>query len=79
MKGSNKRKSFVKPVGMNDSSFINEALFLSLRLSLRSKMDEMAQTFISEIEWLAVLKCRATGLSASFAPYGTKVLSKSVR
>ena len=26
-------------------------------------MDEMAQTFISEIEWLAVLKCRATGLS----------------
>ena len=23
-------------------------------------MGEMAQTFISEIEWLAVLKCRAT-------------------
>ena len=28
-------------------------------------MGEMAQTFISEIEWLAALKCRATGLSTS--------------
>ena len=29
MKGSNKRKSFVKPVGMNGSNFKNETLFLS--------------------------------------------------
>ena len=36
-----------------------------LRLSLPQEMSEMAQTFISEIEWLAVLKCRATGLSTS--------------
>ena len=28
-------------------------------------MGEMAQTFISEIEWLAALNCRATGLSTS--------------
>ena len=37
-----------------------------LRLSLPPEMGEMAQTFISEIEWLAVLKCRATGLSTSW-------------
>ena len=35
-----------------------------LRLSL-PQMDEMAQSFIPEIEWLAVLRCRATGLSTS--------------
>ena len=29
MKGSNKRKSFLEPVGMNGSSFKNETLFLS--------------------------------------------------
>ena len=34
-----------------------------LRLSLPPKMGGMAQIFISEIEWLAALKCRATGLS----------------
>ena len=34
-----------------------------LRLSLPPEMGEMAQIFISEIEWLAALKCRATGLS----------------
>ena len=32
-----------------------------LRLLLPPEMGEMAQTFISEIQWLAVLKCRATG------------------
>ena len=31
-----------------------------LRLSLPPEMGEMAQIFISEIEWLAALKCRAT-------------------
>ena len=36
-----------------------------LRLSLQPEMGEMAQIFISEIEWLAALKCRATGLSTS--------------
>ena len=36
-----------------------------LRLSLPPEMGEMAQTLMSEIEWLAALKCRATGLSTS--------------
>ena len=36
-----------------------------LRLSLPPEMGEMAQTVMSEIEWLAALKCRATGLSTS--------------
>ena len=36
-----------------------------LRLSLPPEMGEIAQTFMSEIEWLATLKCRATGLSTS--------------
>ena len=36
-----------------------------LRLSLPPEMGEMAQTFISDIEWLAALKCRATDLSTS--------------
>ena len=39
-----------------------------LRLSLPPEMGEMAQIFISEIEWLAALKCRATGLSTSLFP-----------
>ena len=30
MKGSDKRKSFVEPVGMNGSNFENEMVFLSL-------------------------------------------------
>ena len=29
------------------------------------EMGEIAQTFMSEIEWLAALKCRTTGLSTS--------------
>ena len=36
-----------------------------LRLSLPPEMGEIAQTFMSEIEWLSALKCRATGLSTS--------------
>ena len=36
-----------------------------LRVSLPPEMGEMAQIFISEIEWLAALKCHATGLSTS--------------
>ena len=36
-----------------------------LRLSSPPEMGEMAQTFMSEIEFLAALKCRATGLSTS--------------
>ena len=43
MKRSNKRKSFVDPVGMNGSNFKNETLFLSfIRLSLQSELGEMA-------------------------------------
>ena len=36
-----------------------------LRLSLPPGMGEMVEIFISEIEWLAALKCHATGLSTS--------------
>ena len=36
-----------------------------LRLLFPPEMGKMAQTFISEIEWLTVSKCRATGLSTS--------------
>ena len=36
-----------------------------LRLSLPPEMGEMAQTFTSEIQWLAVLKGHATVLSTS--------------
>ena len=39
-----------------------------IRPSLPPEMGEMAQTFISEIEWLAALKCRPTGLSTSLFP-----------
>ena len=64
---SNKRKSpFVEPVGMNGPNFKNETLFLSFTAIITTtQMGEMAQTFISEMEWLTVLKCRATGLSTS--------------
>ena len=33
--------------------------------TLPPEMGEIAQTFMSEIEWLVALKCRATGLSTS--------------
>ena len=36
-----------------------------LRLSLPPEMDEIAETFMYEIEWLALLKSRSTGLSTS--------------
>ena len=42
-------------------------------------MGEMAQTFISEIEWLTVSKCRAIRLVNVIVPYGTNVFSKSGR
>ena len=53
------------------SSFSWNYFFLSIifneriLLSLPPEMGEKAQTFILEIEWLAALKCRATGLSTS--------------
>ena len=51
-----------------------------LRLSLPPEMDEMAQSFILEIECLAAIKCRTTGLHVNIiVPYGTKVFSKSVK
>ena len=50
---------------MNGSNCKHETLFVLLRLSLAPEMGEMAQTFMSEIEWLAALKYRATGLSTS--------------
>ena len=56
--------SFFEPVGMNNSNFKKETFFL-LWISLPPEMGEMAQTFISEIEWLTVSKCRAIGLSTS--------------
>ena len=49
--------------------------FCLLRLSLPPEMGEMAQTFISEIEWLAVLKCRATGLSTSWRVFDVRHLN----
>ena len=53
---------------MNGSNFKNVTLFLFFKaIVTTAEMGEMAQTFISEIEWLAVLKCRATGLSTSFS------------
>ena len=47
-----------------------------LRLSLPPEMSEMAQIFISEIEWLTALKCRATGLSY-FKPFTSNVFLKN--
>ena len=51
----------VEPVGMNGSNFKN--VFYGYRY--HQEMSEMAQTFISETEWLAELKCHATDLSTS--------------
>ena len=50
-----------------------------LQSSLPPEMDEIAETFTSEIKWLALLKCRATGLSTSSFSYGTKMFGKPVR
>ena len=51
-----------------------------LRLSLPPGMGEMAQTFISEIEWLAYsIKMSRNRLVNIILPYGTKVFSKSDR
>ena len=50
---------------MNGSNFKNETLFVSFTAIITAEMGEMAQSFMSEIEWLAALKCRETGLSTS--------------
>ena len=63
-------------MGMNGSNFKNETLFVSFMAIIPPEMGEMAaQTFISEIEWLAALKRSCNRL----VPYGTKLFSKSVR
>ena len=46
-------------------------------------MGEMAQTFISEIEGLTLIKCRAVAKQVcqqqyNVVPYGTEVLSKRI-
>ena len=47
-------------------NFINETLFVSFTaIIFPPEIGEMAQIFISEVEWLAALKCRTTGLSTS--------------
>ena len=52
---------------MNVSNFINEMLFVPFTaIFILPEMGEMAQSFMSEMEWLAALRCRATGLSTSF-------------
>ena len=43
MKGSNKRKSFVEPVGTNGFNFKNEMLFVSFTAMNTLEMGEMAQ------------------------------------
>ena len=55
---SNKRKSFVKSVGMNCSNCKNETLFVSFTAIVTTRNGWNCTTFISEIEWLAALNCR---------------------
>ena len=63
---SNKRKSFIKPVGMNGSNFKNETLFVSFTAIITTRNGWDGKIFISEIEWLAALKCRATFFDQTF-------------
>ena len=50
-----------------------------LRLSLPPEMDEIAETFMSEIEWLALLKLWEGTRVNIIAPYGTKMFGKPFR
>ena len=60
----NKRKSFVKSVGMNGSYFKNETFFVSLT-AIITIWNGWNGTKWNTVEWLAALKCRAAGLSTS--------------
>ena len=52
---------------MNGSNFKIETLFVSFTAIITPEILEMAQIFISEIERLAALKCRATNVSQNLA------------
>ena len=56
---SNKRKSFVKPVGMNGSNFKNETLFVSFTAIITTRNGWNGTNCMSQIELLAALKWRA--------------------
>ena len=59
---------------MNGSNFKNETLFVSFTaVALLPEMGEMAQTFMLEIEWLAALKCRATGCRITKLDLGLEI------
>ena len=76
MKGSNKRKSFVKPVGMNGFNFKNETLFVSFTAIITTRN---GTNFYVGNRVVSSIKMSRNRLVNIIVPYGTKMFSKSVR
>ena len=68
MKGSNKRKSFVEPVGINGSNFKNETF---LRLSLPPEMGEMAHIGNRMVSSIKMSRDRLVDQHRSLSPFST--------
>ena len=79
MKGSNKRKLFVEPVGMNGSNFKNETLFLSFTAIITTKNGSDGTNFYIRNRMVDSIEMSRNRLVNIIVPYGAKVFSKSVR
>ena len=78
MKGSNKKKSFVKPVGMNGSNFKNEMLFVSFTAIITTRNGGDGTNFYIGNRVVSSIKMSRNRLVNIIVPYKTKVFSKSV-
>ena len=76
---SNKRKSFVKPVGTNNSNFKNETLFVSFTAIITTKNRWNDTNFHIGNRVVSSIKMSRSRLVNIIVPYGTKVFRKSVR
>ena len=71
---SNKRKSFVKPVGMNSSNFKNETLFVSFMAIITTRNGSDGTNFFIRNRVVNSIKKSRNRLVNMIVPYGTKVL-----
>ena len=76
---SNKRKSFVKSLGMNGSNFKNETLFVSFTAIITTRNGWNGTNFYVGNRVVSCIKMSRNRLVNIIVPYGTNVFIKSVR
>ena len=75
---SNKRKSFVKSVGVNGSNFKNETLFVSFTAIITTRNGWNGTNVYTGNRVVTSIKMSRNRLVNMIVPYGTKVFSKSI-